>query len=639
MGDVDTSCLIRLLGPVWVHPGLGARDLGSPKQAAVLAVLALRAGDVTPRDVLADLVWDGRPPRTYAHSLQLYVSALRRVLEESGSRVRIDTVHHGYRLDVRPDAVDVLRFRRMVADGSRLAASEDWSLGAATLEDALRLWGGTPLADVSVGDPPGTGSSLHELRLEALESLATVRLAQGDLQRAMAAAREVLSVDGLREQSRLVLMTALSRAGRQAEALRTYEEARRLLDDELGALPSAELRSVHARILQRDPSLEPDVEVTGPGSSPPDAAVGRDRPRAARVVVWLLPACVLLLAAALVQRPDPPGRSAATRLDPPGDVLLVQPSDGTLNSLIEQGFDRGVTEFSLVGRELVPETDDAAPLIDDNLREGALVVDFTLGTDLATLARRHPRSTFVALDDPDVAREPNLATVRFASQEAAYLAGHVAARTTRTGVVGFLGGVDFPTVWPFETGFAAGVEAADPDVRVLVRYLASPPDFGLGFGDPQAGEQAARRLFRDGADVVLAAAGDSGLGAFEAAVERSTDRSHLWVIGADFDHYEELGAVTGTADVQGWRSHVLTSAVLRFDQAVYDAVAGYARDDFRSGVHRYDLSNGGVGLAFSGGHLEELRPELEAVRSRIVQGNVAVACAPERVPPADRIAC
>jgi basic membrane protein A len=312
--------------------------------------------------------------------------------------------------------------------------------------------------------------------------------------------------------------------------------------------------------------------------------------------------------------------------------MLLFYGDGEVGILLEDGFDRAVSEFGLVAREVrAGDDDDGQSLIDELAEPGGLLLDFTLDTDTAAAARRHRDMDFVAVDEPEVGDEPNLATIRFSSHEASYLAGIAAARTTTTRHVAFVGGVDDPVIWPFEAGFVAGVRAADPEVKVSVRYLARPPRFSDGFLSPAAGERVARRLYRDGADVVFAAAGTSGLGVFEAATQLSSSARRLWGIGVDADQYETVATLPGTVDADGWRRHILTSVVLRFDRAVYDAVAQFAAGESRPGLRRYDLGNDGVGLAFSGGYLDPVREEVDAVRRAIVAGAVAVPCRPARL--------
>ena len=619
-----------------VDPGLEAADLGPPKQRALLAVLALQPGMVVSHDALAEAVWDGRPPRTFAHSLQLYVSGLRRVLTRAGSSVDIETLSQGYRLVVPPEDVDLIRFRKLV-DAGLAAAADDWATAVDQLDAGLALCRGPTLVDFSSWEfAAAIVASVDALRLDALEALAAGRHALGDEAAAARAAREVLATDPLKERAVGILMQALYRSGRTAESLRAYEDLRRTLDDELGAVPSHELRRLHERILRHDESLLVQGLPTTPPGEDPEPPVERAGPsRAQRPWRGGLAAVAATIVAGAVGISLAMGSSGGPT--PPRTAFLLHHDDGEVNLLVKAGFEDGVSDFDLVGKQLIPEGASAELEIDQSDVSGSIVVDFTLGTDLAAAARRHPDAYFVALDDYADTSAPNLATVRFSTHEASYLAGFAAARTTKTGIVGFIGGVDTDVIWPFEAGYVAGVRAADPDVEVRVAYLSSPPRFGEGFQNPRAGERSASRMFDAGADVVFAAAGTSGLGVIEAATQGSTDQRHLWAIGVDSDQYETVMRLPGTVDAEGWQRHILTSVVKRFDRAVYGVLARFARDDFTAGPLQYDLEDGGVDISYSGGHIETLRAELEEVRRGVVDDEIPVPCIPERIetdPPA-----
>ena len=633
-----SPCRVAVLGDLWVEPGLTGAQLGSPKQRELLAVLALHSERVVTHDALAEALWEGAPPRTYAHSLQLYVSALRRARRAAGSSVDIETHRGGYRLAVPRDDVDLNRFRRLVEAATADVARERWEPAAERLAAAMSLWRGPCLAELAAREfAAEAAASADALRLDGLESQAVALAALGEDVAAARSAEEAVAADPLRERARGVLMLTLHRAGRTAEALRAYEDLRTLLDEELGAVPSVDLRRLHERILRHDDQLlvgsgpaETAAATAVPEEVPPSAT-----PRSSRRRMVAAVASVLAVLAATVVAVAAVGDRAGT----PRTALLIYHGGGEVNMSVEEGFDRAVTEFGLVGKEVVAEDANAALTIDERVSAGALVLDFTIETDSADVARRHRDVRIVALDDQGTRAAPNLTTIRFASHEVSYLAGYAAARTTTTGTVGFVGGVDYATIWPFEAGFVAGVRAADPTVDVLVDYLSAPPRYGEGFEDPVAGQRAAHRMYDAGADVVFAAAGASGLGVFEAATTDSDPDRHLWAIGVDADQYETVATLPGTVDVDGWRRHILTSAVLRFDRAVYASVAAWARDELRPGLHRYDLAKGGVELSFSGGYLEDVRAEIDAVRRSIVAGEVAVPCRPARLPEKEPAVC
>ena len=126
------------------------------------------------------------------------------------------------------------------------------------------------------------------------------------------------------------------------------------------------------------------------------------------------------------------------------------------------------------------------------------------------------------------------------------------------------------------------------------------------------------------------------MGVFEAAVDMSEETgTQLWAIGVDSDQYETVGDLPGSVGAAEWREHILTSVVKQFDTAVYDAVAAAARGEFEPGVHRLGLAEHGVDISYSGGYLDDLRPELEALRAGIVAGDIDVPCWLASREPAD----
>jgi basic membrane protein A len=227
-----------------------------------------------------------------------------------------------------------------------------------------------------------------------------------------------------------------------------------------------------------------------------------------------------------------------------------------------------------------------------------------------------------------IGTEPNVSYVVFDDHENSFLAGAAAALKSRTGTIGFVGGVDMDIIWRFHAGFEAGARVIDPDIEILSTYLTAPPDYE-GFGDPAAGRRAAEAMYRRGADIVFHAAGDSGVGVFEAAKDMSVaKRRHLWAIGVDSDQYETVGLLPGAVDAEGWRPHILTSAVKRWDRAIYTVLADYTSGSLRPGVQTLDLESGGVEISYSGGFLEDVRDRIEELKSQIIAGQLAVPCVP-----------
>jgi len=248
----------RILGALAAETTDGvAVPLGQPKQRALLAILLLHVGEIVSTDRLVELLWGEAAPRTAPHSVQIYISELRRILEPLTGGSAIVTRAPGYLLQVPPDDIDARRFERMVAEGARFLADERPREGVALLREALRLWRGPALSDFTYEDfAQPYIRRLHDLHLDAIEELATAELAEGRPGEAVTLAEAAIQDDPLRERSRELLMLALYRSGRHPEALRTFEKLRQLLDEELGLEPSPPLQRLQERILLHEPSLE-----------------------------------------------------------------------------------------------------------------------------------------------------------------------------------------------------------------------------------------------------------------------------------------------------------------------------------------------------------------------------------------------
>ncbi|WP_063843037.1 BTAD domain-containing putative transcriptional regulator [Sphaerimonospora mesophila] len=251
-----------ILGPVEARPDDASPvAVGGPKVRALLSLLLLAAGRVVTTEQLIDGMYGTEPPAGAVNALQAQVSRLRRLLGElrfGGPPFRDLLVRHpaGYLLAVEPDDVDALRFERLAAAGRRRLAAGDHTGAVEHLRRALGLWRGSALADVV--DAPFAAAQtarLEELRLSAAEDLVEARLTLGEHDGLVAELRERTAAHPLRERSIGQLMRALYAAGRQAEALTAFENARRRIAEELGADPSPELAGIHLAVLRSDPSL------------------------------------------------------------------------------------------------------------------------------------------------------------------------------------------------------------------------------------------------------------------------------------------------------------------------------------------------------------------------------------------------
>jgi DNA-binding SARP family transcriptional activator/class 3 adenylate cyclase len=246
----DQALTIRLLGPLDVERGAVPVAIAGQKQRAVLALLALRAGEVVPTEVLIDRLWGESPPRTAPTSLQNAISHLRKALGGEA----VVTRPRGYALALDREQVDAHRFEALL----ETAAGADAETRVGILREALQLWRGPPLADFTYDAfAQGEIARLEDRRLAAREERLDAELELGRSADLVGELESLVEENPLRERLRGQLMLALYRSGRQAEALQAYQEARRTLVDELGIEPSPSLQQLHASILRQESSLHP----------------------------------------------------------------------------------------------------------------------------------------------------------------------------------------------------------------------------------------------------------------------------------------------------------------------------------------------------------------------------------------------
>ncbi|MFH8410888.1 ATP-binding protein [Streptomyces sp. NPDC018019] len=251
-----TGPVLRVLGPMSARLGGEDLPLGPPRRRALLALLLIRLGRVVPTELLIEELWCDGPPRHPVATLQSHLSHLRRVLAPAAGQGTSSVLRYqapGYVLQLAPEQVDAFRFERMVADGRQLLDRSDPRGARDRLTEALELWRGSPYTEFGSQPPLSDETArLEQVRLTALEACAEARLALG-------AAEEVAAELGLEvrrhpTRERLVghLMTALSRLGRQAEALELYERTRSHLVEEFGVDTAVELQRVHTAILRQE---------------------------------------------------------------------------------------------------------------------------------------------------------------------------------------------------------------------------------------------------------------------------------------------------------------------------------------------------------------------------------------------------
>jgi DNA-binding SARP family transcriptional activator len=261
----------EVLGPVRGWHDETELDLGSPQQRAVLAVLLLSQGWQVSIDGLVDALWGQDPPAAAHGTVRTYISRLRRGLgQATGQQVQdlIKSVGDGYALVPDLVAVDLDLFTQQVHDAQQARRDGDPALAARLLGQALDLWRGLPLAGIGGPYADAQRARLAELRMAATEERLALAIESGGHRAAAAELRMLVGQYPLREKLAELLMLALYRSGRQADALAAFAGTRRLLRDELGLDPGPGLRELHERILRADRDL---TAVNQPAASPPPA--------------------------------------------------------------------------------------------------------------------------------------------------------------------------------------------------------------------------------------------------------------------------------------------------------------------------------------------------------------------------------
>ncbi len=245
---------VALLGPVVVD----ADGALSPRERAILCALAVERGHVVRPDQLADAVWGDAPPSTWPKQVQAAIGLVRKALGPT----TIETTSAGYRLTLDAQELDVPRFEELVARARTLAATGEPDRAASTFARALGLWRGAPFRELHAWPPAVSEvARLEELRRGAEEDLLDARLACGEHREVAAAAEALVTAEPLRERRWAILALAQYRCGRQGDALRTVQLARRTLVEQLGIDPGRELATLESAILNQDESLDAHAEL------------------------------------------------------------------------------------------------------------------------------------------------------------------------------------------------------------------------------------------------------------------------------------------------------------------------------------------------------------------------------------------
>jgi basic membrane protein A len=289
-------------------------------------------------------------------------------------------------------------------------------------------------------------------------------------------------------------------------------------------------------------------------------------------------------------------------------------NDRGFNELANTGLEQAEEELGVEGRVLESKSDaDYIPNLSTLAEEGANLIvtnGFLMGESTHQAAEQFPDTNFAIIDfayggegceETNSCELPNLQGLIFREQEVGYLAGYLAAKTSKTGTISTVGGQKIPPVDRFIAGFQAGAKAANPDIELLNGYSQE-------FVDPAPCKEIALDQISKGSDVVFQVAGGCGLGALDAAKEKG-----VWGIGVDKDQ-----AFLG--------DHILTSAVKRVDVAVNSTIEAAANGEFMGGgISEFTLENDGVGLGETSSEVpQELLDEIEEQKQMIIAGDIQI---------------
>jgi DNA-binding SARP family transcriptional activator len=253
----------RILGPLEVWSESGWIGVSAAKWRSLLACLLLHPGQLVSTDALIVELWGDNPPARANNLVSIYVHRLRRLIGDSEGKVLVYRAP-GYLLRVGPGDLDLQEFESLVADGRRALAAGEPERAAAALTEAQGLWRGRLLADVPPSDNVSTEADrADELRIAAAELRVQAELACGRSAVVIPELRRLVAENPIREGLWLLLMRALDGAGRHAEALDTYAQARQVISDELGVDPGAELQRLYSELLAADATSSAPLKSPG----------------------------------------------------------------------------------------------------------------------------------------------------------------------------------------------------------------------------------------------------------------------------------------------------------------------------------------------------------------------------------------
>ena len=296
--------------------------------------------------------------------------------------------------------------------------------------------------------------------------------------------------------------------------------------------------------------------------------------------------------------------------------------DKSFNAAAWEGVKRAKQELGIFLRDVEPGDPTS---IEPSMRAFAergydliVGVGFAQAPIMNDVARDYPNLRFAIIDG--VIDLPNVASLIFKEHEGSFLVGMIAARTSKTGRIGFVGGMDIPLIHKFEKGYEEGARYANPKIQVFENYVGVTD---AAWNNPGKGKELSKAQIERGADVVFQAAGNSGLGVFDAAEEvtkyrrqNGIDPPNVFAIGVDSN--------------QNWvkPGFILTSMIKRVDVAVFNTVKDLLESRFTGGIHEFGMDNDGIGYALDDYNREmipqSVLDEVDQARKDIIAGRIKV---------------
>jgi basic membrane protein A len=301
--------------------------------------------------------------------------------------------------------------------------------------------------------------------------------------------------------------------------------------------------------------------------------------------------------------------------------------DKSFNDAAAAALDKAKVDYGITGQESTPTAADGSDRPERMkafIGSDLIVANGFLWGDATTAsATANPNQKYAIIDsvvaDASGKPLPNVRSMVFGVQDASFLVGAAAACASKSGKLGFIGGVENDIIKPFEAGFTAGAKQVNPKATVDVKYISQPPDT-KGFNDPASGKAIAKAMYDSGIDVVFAAAGGSGKGMIEAVAETGKKPGEVYAIGVDSDQYQ-----TASPDQQ---PYILTSSLKRVDVATYEAITDALNGKLTGEIKNYDLKNNGVGYAVSNKDINKYAGTLEDLKAQIIAGKITVPSKP-----------